>query len=860
MVHSSNRALQQFRNEVGIKFQLYNSLFTSLPFHRIEKTGILLSLLSNNCEEGYKKKLSPVHIIEDFFNRHTSYNKENDRNDLLFRFVQYVERQVVLFDALEDAAFRNVNDLNGLGTLKHLESEVLQSEKENELAEKLKDFSVRLVLTAHPTQFYPGSVLGIINDLSKAFNDNNTSLVNTYLQQLGKTAFFKKKKPTPFDEAVSLVWYLENIFYPAAGRIIATLKNQFPDAVDKNNPVIRMGFWPGGDRDGNPFVTSDITLQVANSLRGAIIKCYYLEVRRLRRRLTFEGVDVLLQELENKLYNNLFIPGYKANLCKDEILQPLLLIKDIIIHQHNGLFLHMVNNLVSKIEIFGLYFTTLDIRQESSVHGKVLETIAAKNLALAADYASLSDAEKIKLLSSIDKVVDAELLDEAVHKDTIQSMAAIKTIQHNNGPEGCNRYIISQCNSALNAMEVYGLFLLSGWKKEEMNIDIVPLFETIDDLQEAEEIMKTLYTDPVYKEHLKRRGNRQTIMLGFSDGTKDGGYLLANWSIYKAKEALTKISREYGVDVIFFDGRGGPPSRGGGKTHKFYASMGHNISNKEIQLTVQGQTVSSNFGTIDAAQFNIEQLLNAGISNELFSDRNQTFTENEELLLQELSAASYHSYKQLKDHPYLADYLLQVSPLRFYNETNIGSRPARRGAASGLSLKDLRAVPFAGSWSQLKQNVTGYYGVGSALKEMEKKGKLLELQKLYHQSLFFKTLLDNCEMAMMKSFFPLTAFLANHKQFGEIWHMIHDEYELTREYLRKITGQQDLMADYPVEQLSIQMRERIVLPLLTIQQYAITKIRELDEQLIQAPAVKETYEKLAMRCSFGIINAGRNSA
>ena len=142
---------------------------------------------------------------------------------------------------------------------------------------------------------------------------------------------------------------------------------------------------------------------------------------------------------------------------------------------------------------------------------------------------------------------------------------------------------------------------------------------------------------------------------------------------------------------------------------------------------------------------------------------------------------------------------------------------------------------------------------------MEKKGKLLELQKLYHQSMFFKTLLDNCEMAMMKSFFPLTAFLAKHKQFGEIWQMIQEEYELTKEYLRKITGQQELMADYPVEQLSIGMREKIVLPLLTIQQYALTKIRELDEQLVQAP-VKATYEKLVMRCSFGIINAGRNSA
>src|SRR6185436_3067267 len=151
--------------EVGLRFQLYNSLFTSLPFHRIEKTGILLSLLANNCDEGYKKHLSPVRIIEDFIAKHTSYKTEKDKTDLLFRFVQYVERQVVLFDALEDAAFAQVHDLNGVGSLKHLESEVIQESKQKELEEKLKEFSVRLVLTAHPTQFYPGPVLGIINDL-----------------------------------------------------------------------------------------------------------------------------------------------------------------------------------------------------------------------------------------------------------------------------------------------------------------------------------------------------------------------------------------------------------------------------------------------------------------------------------------------------------------------------------------------------------------------------------------------------------------------------------------------------------------------------------------------------------------------
>ncbi len=859
MDHPSGRALLQFRNEVGVRFQLYNSLFTSLPFHRIEKTGILLSLLSNNCEEGYKKKLSPSTIVQEFFDKQTTYSKPDERNDLLFRFVQYIERQVVLFDALEDAAFRSVHDINGVGTLKHLESEVLQGKKEDELAAKLDDFAIRLVLTAHPTQFYPGPVLGIINDLAKALADNNTNLINTYLQQLGKTPFFKKKKPTPYDEAVSLIWYLENVFYPAAGRIISSMKSQFPDAMHNDNPVIRMGFWPGGDRDGNPFVTSDITLQVANALRGGIIKCYYMDVRRLRRRLTFEGVDVLLQELESKLYSNLFIPGYKTNLSKEEILGTLQQVRDIIIHQHNGLFLHMVSNLINKIGVFGLHFASLDIRQDSSVHGKFYQELAEKTNALPQGYLSMSDEEKINALASLVSQETGAALSDPILVDTVQSVAAIRDIQQYNGAEGCNRYIISQCNSALNAMEVYGLFLLAGWSQEEMNVDIVPLFETIEDLRHAAGVMKTLYSHPVYKSHLKRRGNHQTIMLGFSDGTKDGGYLMANWCIYKAKEELTRISREHEIDVVFFDGRGGPPSRGGGKTHKFYASMGHNISNKEIQLTIQGQTVSSNFGTIDAAQFNIEQLLNAGITNDLFNNRDTTFTESEEDLLQELAQEGFNAYKALKDHPYLADYLLQVSPLRFYSETNIGSRPAKRGAASGLSLKDLRAIPFAGSWSQLKQNVTGYFGVGSALKSMEQKGKLLQLQKLYHQSLFFRTLLDNCEMAMMKSFFPLTAFLAQHKQFGEIWQMIYDEYELTKQYLFKITGNNELMADYPVEQASIQMRERIVLPLVTIQQYALTRIRELDEQ--GAPAqMKETYEKLAMRCSFGIINAGRNSA
>lgn len=851
--------LRQFKTYVGLKFQLYNSLFTGLPFHRIEKTGILLSLLLDNCEEGYKKGMSPQEIIETFFTKHTNIQSREEKLNFLFRLIQFIERQVVLFDALEDAAFNEVHDTTGPGSLKHLAQQIQETKKETALAEKLKQFSVRMVLTAHPTQFYPGQVLGIIHDLSKAMAINDAGLINVYLKQLGKTPFFKKQKPTPYDEAVSLIWYLENVFYAASGNIISFVKNQFPQAVSENNSIINMGFWPGGDRDGNPFVNAATTLKVADALRGSIIKCYYLDVRKMKRRLTFSGIDPLLNDLETKLYENIFIPGQRTALTQSEILNTLFEIKNILIQQHSSLFIHLVDNLINKVATFGLHFASLDVRQESSVHNKVLEAMAAKSAGVPKEYAGWSETEKISFLSSNNKAAQEVSYEDLLVTDTLESIQTIKTIQEQNGEQGCNRYIISQCNSALNVLEVFGLFVLCGWDRDDMDIDVVPLFETVDDLQRAGGIMKTLYENTHYQQHLQRRGKKQTIMLGFSDGTKDGGYLMANWSIYKAKEALSAISKEYNINVIFFDGRGGPPARGGGKTHQFYASMGQNISNKEIQLTIQGQTVSSNFGTIDAAQFNIEQLIHAGISNELFNKRPGTLEPHEEAMLQHLADDSFDSYIKLKTHPYFTDYLAHVSPLRFYSETNIGSRPASRSASGKISLKDLRAIPFVGSWSQLKQNVTGFYGVGTALQIADSKGSLIELKNLYKSSLFFKTLVDNCEMAMKKCYFPLTQYLSSHPKYGELWQMIYDEFELTKKYIFLLTGNSELMANYPVEQLSISMRDRIVLPLATIQQFAMASIRHIEEEIENDP-LKGTFEKLVMRSSFGIINASRNSA
>ncbi|HEX8314021.1 MAG TPA: phosphoenolpyruvate carboxylase, partial [Flavisolibacter sp.] len=691
----TSKRLENFKMAVGIKFQLYNSLFTSLPFHRIEKTGILLSLFLTHCEEGFKKRSSPVQIVEQFFEKYTFLKDEQERMDLLFRFVQYAERQVVLFDAVEDAAFEEVNDLSGAGTLKQLETKVKQEGREQALLDKLNSFAVTLVLTAHPTQFYPGAVLGIINDLSGALAGNDAVLINSYLQQLGKTPLFKKQKPTPYDEAISLIWYLENIFYHAIGNTVLELKTEFPEIDLDKNPVIQMGFWPGGDRDGNPNVTADITQKVAEALHASIVRCYYFEVRRLKRRLTFKGVDGILADLETKLYQHTFSETASVTaLTKNEILQPLLEVRKILIYEHNALFLPLLESLIYKIHVFGVHFASLDIRQESSIHKNVLDAISEAEPRMAG-YESLPEEEKIGRLSRIDFSVDPGRF-EGLIKDTLLSVDCVRQIQKLSGEKGCHRYIISQCGSALNVLEVYALFLLRGWKKEEVNIDIVPLFETVEDLKNAEQVMKALYENEMYAAHLKHRGSKQVVMVGFSDGTKDGGYLMANWSIFKAKEELTNISRQYNINIVFFDGRGGPPARGGGKTHRFYASMGKNISTDEIQLTIQGQTVSSNFGNISSAQYNIEQLLNAGITNELFAENIKTLNPMQQEAVQQLAESSYEAYKSLKEHPDFMDYLTEVSPLKYYSETNISSRPAKRGASRRLSLSDLRAIPFVG--------------------------------------------------------------------------------------------------------------------------------------------------------------------
>ena len=852
--------LERFKKNVLSKFQIYNSIFMTLPFDQITKTGVLLPLFHETCEKGYEAGDNPSTIVETFFQKYQARRTKKSQIKLLFRFIQYIERQVVLFDAIEDAAFPVINNMDGIGTLRSLKEKAFSENKIDELKAYLDEFKVRIVLTAHPTQFYPGSVLGIITDLTEAIKDNDLERINNLLAQLGKTPFFKHEKPTPYDEAVNLIWYLENVFYDSFGSIFDYIQQNIYDNKVIKNEIINIGFWPGGDRDGNPFVLPDTTLKVAGLLKKSILKNYARDLKNLKRKLTFRVVEDRIGGLIDKAYEGYANPGA---FDLDPFVNELKEIRKVVSKDHHSLYLNEITSLINKIQLFGHHFATLDIRQDSRIHhtvfSKIVEKSKAVNNAIFPDnYDSLDEDEQIEVLSKIEGVLETSIFEDELVKNTLQTIKVVKEIQHTNGEKGAHRYIISNNQTALNVMQLYAMLKLVAFN-DKLTIDIVPLFETVTDLENAPKVMEQLYTNKAYKAHLRSRGQKQTIMLGFSDGTKDGGYFMANWAIFRAKEALTKISKQYNIDVVFFDGRGGPPARGGGKTHQFYASLGPTIEDKEVQLTIQGQTISSNFGTPDSSKYNLEQLISSGLSNSLGSE-NKGFSDEDRQTMDDLAEISYKTYQDFKGHPKFIPYLERISTLKYYAKANIGSRPSKRSKSERLIFSDLRAIPFVGSWSQLKQNVPGFFGVGTAIHSFEERGELDKVIALYNNSSFFKTLLENSMMSLSKSFFALTKYMAEDEEFGEFWTIIYNEYQLTLRLLLKITGYKELMENEPSGKASIDVRESIVLPLVTIQQYALRKIQHLQKQKTVDKEQIEVFEKIVTRTLYGIINASRNSA
>ncbi len=848
-MHQTER-LEEFKKSVNNKFYVYNSLFLNLPYRNIENVGMLIPLLLDQCHKGLQSGRNPQEILEAFFQNYANIDSEEDRIDFMFRIIQYVERQVVLYDSVEDAAFPKLNEHSSVLSIRDYFQLVDKNKSWDKVAEKLSTFSARIVLTAHPTQFYTPAVLDIIAELRSLILNDRIDDIDVTLQQLGLTSLINAKKPTPLDEAKNIIYILRNVYYEAVGDLYAYIKENIRNNHFENHNIMKLGFWPGGDRDGNPFVTAPITKDVADELRINLMKCYYNDLKRLQQKLSFKA----LQDPLNQLRNNLYIAMFDSNksIGYSDILDPLEIIRKLLIEKYHSLYLKDLDHFIDKVKIFKTHFATLDIRQDHSMHKMVVETILKSKGLVKEEIDELTKAKLTDLLLHKNFELDANDFENDIVKDTLQNIGQLKGIQEKNGEEGCNRYIISNSEDIYSVLFVYALFRWCGWKAKDISFDIVPLFETMRGMDTSEATMQALFDIPEYRAHLERREDKQTIMLGFSDGTKDGGYVKANWSIFKTKENLSKVCRKSSVKAIFFDGRGGPPARGGGKTHRFYAAQTKAIANHEIQLTIQGQTITSTYGTKEQFMHNSEQLLTAGLSNNLFGKEN-VIPSSSRRLMEQLSDLSFEKYDALKHHEKFMPYLENMSTLKYYNRANIGSRPGKRGDKKKLELSDLRAISFVGSWSQLKQNVPGYFGIGTAIKKLKDKGKLKDLKKLFVEIPLFRTLMLNSMMSLSKCYFELTSYMKEDEEYGEFWEILYEEYLLSKEMVLLISGFDILMENEVISRESIKIRENIVLPLLVIQQYALQKIGQKSKHTAE-------YEKIVTRSLYGNINASRNSA
>lgn len=840
-----------YDQHVTAQFQCYNRIFVTLPFGDLLQAGEQLRLLQERCRTGLSSNQTPQEIIDNFLTQEVQVTSFEQQMDVLFLVLQFIERQIVLFDAVEDSAFTQLHDVNGEGTLVRLLQKVTDNNLTAQLQNKLQHFTTRVVLTAHPTQFYPVNVLMIIEDLIKAINEKDDAKVRRLLLQLGKTPLQNLRAPSPLDEAKLLIYQLENVFYPA----IINIHQQLPL---NNIPIIELGFWPGGDRDGNPFVTAETTLQVAALLKQRLLDLYIEEIQYLQRRLTFKGVSEKLCIIKSRLQH-----ANNAYQNVQELIEDLNNLLVVINRHHQGLFAEKLEKMLVAVKSFGFHFATLDLRQDSRIHSQSLiglyekwlktKSLTANEKELLSSYKMANVEQRAAILQKLLALSPPDLPDDL--DDVLQSLHAAWRIQSLNGEAGLHRYIISNTQSAADVLVV---LLLAAWSKGSLNtvtLDIVPLFETIDDLRNAPGIMRHLWTLPVYREHLQRRQLVQTIMLGFSDGTKDGGYVSANWGIVQAKLVLSKIAQEQGITLLFFDGRGGPPARGGGYSHQFYRAIEGAIDQHQIQLTLQGQTITTDYGTVQSAQYNLEQLCTAGLESALFPSIENTIRPIDQTILQELSGYSEQSYQRLKNHPQFLSYLETMTPLQYYGELNIASRPPSRPGSGPMQFEDLRAISFVGAWSQMKQNVPGFYGFGYACEQYIAQHGIEPLQNLYQRSLFFQTLIANAMQSLKKSLFALTQYIRKDKKYGDFWQLLQNEADLTVRVLREIAQQTVLLEDDPFTRQSIQLREDIVLPLQVIQQYALQQLQNDSIQNDQ----KDIYKKLILKAIATNINAARNA-
>jgi phosphoenolpyruvate carboxylase len=710
----------------------------------------------------------------------------------------------------------------------------------------LEKIRIEPVFTAHPTEAKRRAVRHALRRIRLCLSDlDQTDIrpkLKSRLQQslredletLWLTDPLVERKPTVLEEVDRGLYFMKSLWTvaPLLHRDLKdSLAEVFPDHEFRIPAFLHFGTWMGGDRDGNPFVTTDVTSQTLRRLRNKALKLHCREAQGLEQRLThselrFQASPEMVGRLQeavwqwpqltpwldrvssqeihrrwvrvlhwrlrqslHKLKRGGSVPGvYRGS---EELLSDLALLDRSL----GARRIQEIENWRVRVETFGFHLAALDVRQEAGVYRRAVESDLAH------------DPEKKEVVALF------HLMSWAIKRYGRQSL-------------GC--HILSMTRSS---QDVLCLMKLQSEHAPGLSMPLVPLFETIQDLLAAPRILEELFTDEGYRQYLfSHCGGVQRVMIGYSDSTKDGGYLAANWCLYQAQQAMLEVASQRGVQIQFFHGRGGALGRGGGPAARSILSLPPTSCDSGLRITEQGEVLSARYDDPHVAQRHLEQLTWAMF--EVLQPQGPTSTQSETEVnrwSQVLTRDAEHSrlqYRRLVEHPGFLDFFRQATPIDGIEHLQIGSRPARRSGQM-KDLSGLRAIPWVFSWTQNRALLPAWYGLGTAFKYALDDGSISEFQRMYSNWPFFTALIDNAVLALAKADLGIVREYAQDLQ-GEAyqcWTLLETEFKSTVEIVSAITGQQQLLDNLPWLQRSIEVRNPYVDPLNFVQIETLKRLK-----------------------------------
>lgn len=775
-----------------------------------------------------------------------------------------------------------------------------------DLRKWLEHFQVRPVFTAHPTEAARRSILSKLSTISELLDQPESPTQERRLAEtvdlLWQTDELRLGRPEPLDEAINALYYLDDLFRLTIPEVLDDFARELSRLGIQLPPTatpLTFGSWIGGDRDGNPNITPEITKQAIVLQMGHAIRVTLEAMDELRQALSvstklagtsqplLDSVDADLERLPEieprfkrinveepyrlkatAIRHRLILtrerhskggphePGrdYANN---SELLADLMLMYNSLLANRGELIAHgLLERTIRTVAAFGINHATMDVREHSGAHQRVITALFPQS-----NYAQLTSAQKCEFLTQqlTAAKVDASSLDELDAK-TLRTFAAIKQSQDSFDPSVVETYIVSMTKGpedVLAAAYLAKLADLIDLDKAQARIDVAPLLETVAELRAAGSILEQLLANPTYRKIVELRGNIQEVMLGYSDSNKDAGIATSQWEIHQAQRKLRDVAQKYGVKLRLFHGRGGSVGRGGGPTYDAIIALPWGTLDGQIKMTEQGEVISDKYALPALARENVELTLAAALEATVLNRAARQSPADLELwntAMNSISAASFAQYRSLVEHPDLPQYFYQSTPVEQLGNLFLGSRPSRRPDASA-DLSSLRAIPWVFGWTQSRQIVPGWFGVGSGLKAAREAGHDTTMKKMLHDWHFFRTFISNVEMTLAKTDLIMARKYVSALVDPALHHFldkIEAEFDLTVNEILLLTGKKELLGDQEILARTLQIRDAYLAPLHLLQISLLKKVRSDDSDPLITRALLLTINGVAA----GLRNTG----